>query len=146
MDSILTLLETTIDNQQEELNEYIKNYDNESVKILDISKQSFSESQNLKTKVSHDIKATTAQAKKGFLKEDFYWSQETRKVMQRFQQTKDGKSFMENETQLQELIEEIEGALLKEKEIRRNSDDEIVTTLNEMRTKILENLKANSTV
>ena len=44
---------------------------------------------------------------------------------------------MENEDQIQDLIEEIEGAILKEKELRRGSDDDIVVTFNDMVTKLL---------
>ena len=54
---------------------------------------------------------------------------------------------MENEDQIQDLIEEIEGAISHEKELRRSSDDEIVITFNDMVTKLLasySNLKVDS--
>lgn len=63
MDDILTLLESTLDSQEKDLNAYLKDYDNGFDQIKDISKQSLSESKMLKSKVEHDLKATWAKAK-----------------------------------------------------------------------------------
>lgn len=50
MDDSLSLLELTVEKQEHELTDYIKNYDSGFDKIMEISKLSLSESKMLKDK------------------------------------------------------------------------------------------------
>lgn len=63
MDESLTLLEVTIEKQTNELSGYIKNYDEELNKLMDISKESVRERQLIKEKVHRDQRKLIKQSK-----------------------------------------------------------------------------------
>ena len=63
MDESLTLLEVTIEKQTNELSGYIKNYDEELNKLMDISKESVRERQLVKEKVHRDQRKLIKQSK-----------------------------------------------------------------------------------
>ena len=46
-------------------------------------------------------------------------------IRRRLQDLKTGKCIVKNEDKIQDMIEEIEGAINKEKQLRREADDEI---------------------
>ena len=51
MDSMLTLLEQTMDQQHSELTQFVENFDNGFEQVLEVSKQSVSESKMLQVKL-----------------------------------------------------------------------------------------------
>ncbi|CAI2378825.1 unnamed protein product [Moneuplotes crassus] len=130
----LSLLEEGICAQEEELREYIKDYDNGFDKILEVSKLSNRESKILKDRVAKDLKNTCDFVKSEFVKEEFESAQKSQLKLQEILSPK----IITDQEQLDSLVESIKGSIMKEKELRRDSDERIVTTLNEMKSKMLK--------